>query len=277
MEAADVELVTGSAAAAVRAFRARNRSEPRSRETWAGLAVALRDSGDCPAALLAEPEVVYALYNNLLEGTGNAPDPNVWPDGSGRLIRFRSAIRKFHLELDELTGFRESHLPMIGAELLSQRGQHRVQDLLRLGGLAKVTQQAGEIRAGEERAGMMRSPDLRRHFGKPPEQSESGVCLAAQLEIVGQAHVAARRSSPALTQKPVESLVGHAVERIGPVMFAYGTQLDGEIVLARGDQGLVRAVCGWGVGDDLVRELRERSAFPSSRSTSARVVMTDSV
>ena len=50
-------------------------------------------------------------------------------------------------------------------------------------------------------------------------------------------------------------------------MFAYGTQLDGEIVLARGDQGLVRAVCGWGVGDNLVRELERTVGI--SRSAGA--------
>jgi hypothetical protein len=57
------------------------RQEPRSPDGWTGLALAL---GRTKAALLHAPEVVCAVYNQLLETDGRAPDPGLlaewmWP------------------------------------------------------------------------------------------------------------------------------------------------------------------------------------------------------
>jgi HEXXH motif-containing protein len=77
MDPADVNLITENAAAAANAYRERIKAEPRDLEAWAGLALALalRETGDCPEALLHGPEIVCAVYCRVLERTGGGPDP----------------------------------------------------------------------------------------------------------------------------------------------------------------------------------------------------------
>ena len=77
--APDWHFASGNVVAAAAEYRARIASEPECRDAWAGLALALRDTGDGPAAaaLLNGPELVYAVFNRLLKTTGQAPDPDV--------------------------------------------------------------------------------------------------------------------------------------------------------------------------------------------------------
>ena len=75
----DWHFASGDFAVAAAGYRARIASEPECRDAWAGLALALRDTSDSPAAaaLLNGPELVSAVYNRLLKSTGQTPDPEV--------------------------------------------------------------------------------------------------------------------------------------------------------------------------------------------------------
>jgi HEXXH motif-containing protein len=81
IERADAELVSGNLTRAAAEYLELIRQEPRSPDGWTGLALAL---GRTKAALLHAPEVVCAVYNQLLETDGRAPDPGLlaewmWP------------------------------------------------------------------------------------------------------------------------------------------------------------------------------------------------------
>ena len=75
----DLLFAAGDAEAAAVAYRCRIRGDPTCRDAWAGLALALRAvrPGLAAWSLCNGPEVVYAVYNQLVRATGSAPDPEV--------------------------------------------------------------------------------------------------------------------------------------------------------------------------------------------------------
>ncbi len=74
---ADVQLIYGNVMQAAVEYLERIKQEPRCPDGWTGLALAL---GETKLALLHRPELVYALYNWLLETDGRAPDPRLLAD-----------------------------------------------------------------------------------------------------------------------------------------------------------------------------------------------------
>jgi HEXXH motif-containing protein len=77
----DVAYLRGHYAAAITDYRALIAAEPHERAHWAGLALALHRLGPSPAAtaLLAQPEIVFAVYRQLA-ACDLAPHPDVLAD-----------------------------------------------------------------------------------------------------------------------------------------------------------------------------------------------------
>lgn len=77
VERADTELISGKVTQAAAAYLEQIMQEPRCPDGWTGLAIAV---GQTKPALLHALELVYALYNRLLETDGWAPDPGLLAD-----------------------------------------------------------------------------------------------------------------------------------------------------------------------------------------------------
>ncbi len=86
LAAADVALLHGAADDAVRGYLDVLARHPASASAWAGLGLALRDTGESTAAdaLLHRPELVRAVTAELRTGPGAPPDPVAVADWIGR-------------------------------------------------------------------------------------------------------------------------------------------------------------------------------------------------
>jgi hypothetical protein len=75
----DLVFAAGDVKAAAAVYRCQITADPTCRDAWAGLALALRAirPGLAAHSLCNGPEVVYAVYNQLVRATGEAPDPEV--------------------------------------------------------------------------------------------------------------------------------------------------------------------------------------------------------
>ncbi len=74
---ADVSLANNDLHAAAMSYRGQIAADPHCHDAWIGLALTLRETGHVTAAIMNEPELVYAVYHQLLEETGHAPEPEI--------------------------------------------------------------------------------------------------------------------------------------------------------------------------------------------------------
>jgi hypothetical protein len=86
LEQADIDLITENTSAAATAYRARIKAQPHDLEAWAGLALALRKTEDCPDALMHRPEIVCATYSRLAEREDSVPDPECLASWLGPIL-----------------------------------------------------------------------------------------------------------------------------------------------------------------------------------------------